>query len=190
MRHKQLLETIRGLEQNGILFEKGLTTEEFLEIEYKFSINFPYELKRFLQQVLPKSLGFVNWRDGLIFDDVANSILQRINAPLEGILYEVKRDLFWYEEWGNKPNDIELKLSVASEHLSSYPKLLPIYSHRYIPNVTCTNNLPVFSVYGSDIIYYSNNLADYFAREFKFQDLKHLEFPIEKVLFWSDMAER
>ena len=47
------------------------------------------------------------------------------------------------------------------------PKLIPIYSSRYIPESPKETGNPVFSVYQTDIIYYGFDLLSYFENEFK-----------------------
>ena len=44
--------------------------------------------------------------------------------------------------------------------------LIPVYLHRYVPCYPDIIEVPVFSVYQTDIIYYWYNLEDYFKIEF------------------------
>ena len=46
------------------------------------------------------------------------------------------------------------------------PRLIPILSHRYMPDDPPLAGNPVFSVYQTDIIYYGYDLASYFESEF------------------------
>ena len=64
-----------------------------------------------------------------------------------------------------------------------------IYAHRYIP-VYLDENPPVISVMGVDIIFYGENLAEYFKVEFG--EKKHTEINCQKINpipFWSDIID-
>ena len=52
---------IELLRNKGIIFTKGLSDKEILDIEETFMFIFPPDLKLFLQIALPISNGFVNW---------------------------------------------------------------------------------------------------------------------------------
>lgn len=56
---------IKALTRKSIHFESGLTDDEVLQIEGKFNLTFPPDLKLLLQSELPNSGSFVNWRLGL-----------------------------------------------------------------------------------------------------------------------------
>ena len=93
---------------------------------------------------------------------------ERLNVPLDNILYDVKHNNFWFEDWKEKPENFEQQRKIVVRFYREYPKLIPIYSHRYIPTKPCLSGNPVFSVYQTDIIYYGYDLAQYFAHEFLF----------------------
>ena len=42
------------------------------------------------------------------------------------------------------------------------PRLIPLISHRYLPETANETGNPVFSVYQSDVIHYGTDVADYF----------------------------
>jgi hypothetical protein len=44
--------------------------------------------------------------------------------------------------------------------------MVPLYGHRYLPAGRGSWGRAVLSMWGTDIIYYGNDLADYIAREF------------------------
>jgi hypothetical protein len=46
------------------------------------------------------------------------------------------------------------------------PRLVPVFSHRYLPAEPHLSGNPVLSVYQTDIIYYGSNLKRYIAHEF------------------------
>ena len=78
-----------------------------------------------------------------------------------------------------------MKREIRSRLINS-TTLFPISGHRYI--ASCNTSIsPVFSIVGSDIIYYSKSLTDYFhgitvSRETNLSDLP-------QISFWSDIAQ-
>lgn len=183
---------IRILTDKGVQFDSGLSDDEVLQVETKFNLKFPPDLKLFLQTALPTSDKFVNWRLGLKSKSEADKILSRLDWPLEGMLFDLQSNNFWIDSWGNRPDNYNDKVLIAKKHYETYPKLIPICSHRYIPSRPNENNNPVFSVYQMDIIYYGINLENYFANEFgytKSGGYELDEYPEKKIEFWSKIAE-
>jgi hypothetical protein len=174
--------------EQGVAFADGMNAEEMKAVESKFDIRFPPDLKEFLQIKIPISAGFVNWRQGLNSKNDENEIIQRLNWPLDGMLFDIKENKFWLKDWGERPNTFEQQSKIVSENYKKYPKLIPIYYHRYIPSAPLEVENPIFSVYQMDIIYYGYNLSDYFAHELKFS--LPVTFKIPKthkyIEFWSD----
>ena len=183
---KALIET---LNKKGIIFDDGLNDQETDRLESRFDIIFPNDLKLFLQHALPVSDGFINWRQGLTSKEKAENIVSRISQPLEGMIYDIKNNGFWFDQWGDKPKEFDDQFEIATNHYFTYPKLIPIYSHRYIPNQPRESGNPVFSVQQMDIIYYGYDLASYFAKEFKFELPEYFEIltePKVEIKFWSN----
>ena len=168
------IKLIKMLEMKGIEFAEGLTDEEIIYIEKIYSIKFPKQLKEFIKIKLPVSNGFYNWRD--FTEANIEKIKNVINAPMKGLLFDIEYNDFWVEKWGNVlDNNIETKKYKFLEKYYKAPKLIPVYSHRYIP------------VMQSDIIIYGKNLEDYFEKEF----ILSKEFKVDNsncdVEFWSDI---
>jgi hypothetical protein len=189
MTTKQTKHIIRLLTDKGVHFDSGLTDDEVLQVETKFNIKFPPDLKLFLQISLPTSDSFVNWRLGLKSKSEADKIVLRLDWPLEGMLFDLQSNDFWVDSWGNRPDNYDDKVLIAKRHYETYPKLIPIYSHRYIPSLPNENDNPVFSVHQMDIIYYGYDLATYFANEFGFALTEYFELldePKKEIEFWSD----
>jgi hypothetical protein len=87
-----------------------------------------------------------------------------------------------------RPKDIEEAQNVLLKHYDNAPKLIPIYSHRYMPCIAESINIPVFSIMQSDIICYGADLISYLEIEFGFmqyQDIMQADFP--HIDFWSDL---
>ncbi|MCD1261254.1 SMI1/KNR4 family protein [Paenibacillus athensensis] len=182
-----LNEIIGALQRKGIIFEQGLSCLEFEAIESLYELTFPPDLKAFLSTVLPVSNHFVNWRDR----DKANinKIKTSLNWPLNGMLFDVEHNSFWYEGWGAKPDHLEAALAMCKAEMSQVPRLIPIYSHRYIPSEPYEIGNPIFSVYQTDIIYYGDNLARYLMIEFGLASYDDICFEsIKPIRFWSDMV--
>lgn len=131
-----------------------MTDNEISQIESKFNIVFPTDLRLFLANSLPISQGFINWRLGLSAVEIEKEINERLQRPLEGLLFDVKNNDFRFEEWGVKPTDKNEQISLIKKKFETYPILIPIYSHRYISSLPNEIDNPVFSVHQTDIIYY------------------------------------
>jgi len=187
---KMLDYCIEQLKKKNIIFEQGLSQHETILVETKFGICFPPDLKSFLQMALPVSKPFVNWRAGLNGVDEEKEIVSRIQWPWDGLMFDLEHDGYWNESWGVKPDTFEQKIEVAKKQFNNYPKLVPIYAHRYIPSRPCELGNPVFSVYQMDIIYYGVNLVDYFSNEFHLYMPPSIVVPEKpkRIEFWSDCA--
>ena len=172
------------LKMQGIKFEEGLTSDELLQIEKIYQIKFPGSLREFLMTAVPISRGFYNWRN--IQDNNIQFIKKIINKPLLNI-YNMAEEVYWCDDWGGKPEDREKMVEEVRARLKEAPKLLPIYTHRYIP-IVLDENPPVISIHGVDIIYYGQNLKDYFKIEFGKRMQNTIEFHnITSIPFWSDI---
>lgn len=90
---------------------------------------------------------------------------------------------------GEEPeNEIDIAL-IVRERLKSAPKLIPVYGHRYIPMIP-DDNPPIISIHDTDIIYYGQNLEDYFKVEFGGKEQGKIEFKnINPIPFWSDIVK-
>ena len=147
---------------HNITFARGLTRDEISTIELRYNIHFPKSLRNFLMQALPVSNGFYNWRDSSA--ENVRYIKEAIARPMEALK----------------------ELAEASKA----PVLIPVYAHRYMPMVD-TENPPILSVHGTDIIYYGENLLDYLDVEFGTKKQEDIAFDrIQPVPFWSEIMER
>ena len=82
MNIQQISVITETLIEKGIIFNKGLNDSEFEKIEAKFNVLFPNDLKLFLQNALPVSDGFINWRQGLESEKIAENIITRLAGPI------------------------------------------------------------------------------------------------------------
>lgn len=98
----------------------------------------------------------------------------------------MQNNSFWPRSWGARPQSIGEATRLARAQISRLPKLIPIFSHRYLPAAPTVEPTPVFSVHQSDVIYYGYDLADYLAHEFPQPRQPKPKPPY--VPFWSDLA--
>jgi hypothetical protein len=192
MTTEQTKRIIQLLTDKGVHFDNGLTDDELSQVETIFDFKFPPDLKLFLQTALPTSDRFVNWRLGLNSKEETAKIIERLNWPLDGMLFDLQSNDFWIKRWGDKPNTYEEQERIAKEKYLTFPKLIPIYSHRYIPSLPGEEGNPIFSVYQMDIIYYGYDLATYFANEFGFKlttEFELLDKPKREIEFWSKWVD-
>ncbi|NRY62467.1 hypothetical protein [Clostridium beijerinckii] len=179
-------EIMSHLKAKGIIFENGLGAQEINDIENFYEIRFPPDLKEFLSIALPISDNFVNWRD--TSKNNVSKIKDRLNWPLEGMIFDIENNIFWYDSWGKKPNNLADAIDICKKEMRKVPKLIPIYSHRYIPSEPNEIDNPIFSVYQTDIIYYGENLLSYLQVEFDMKKYNDINFDsIKKIRFWEDL---
>jgi hypothetical protein len=174
------------LRQRGVVLEDGLTDAEVSKVESTFAFRFPPDLRDLLQNALPTSPKFPNWRS-----ESEESLRGRLDWPADGICFDIEHNGSWWEEWGPEPDDLSAAFEIARQHIAEAPTLIPIFSHRYIPDEPYAAGNPVFSVYQTDIIYYGVDLANYFANEFS--SPREYELPnldsVRRIRFWSRFLE-
>jgi hypothetical protein len=181
---EQWTRLLDDLRESGVVVEDGLTEAETREVEYRFEFHFPPDLRALLQAGLPVSERFPDWRDG--DEPQLRSVL---DWPLEGMQFDVQNNAFWLDEWGPRPESLEDAFQVAAQAVASAPRLVPIYSHRYIPADPARAGNPVFSVYQTDIIIYGNDLLSYFANEFHAVARWYTPpLDVRTIRFWSEHA--
>jgi hypothetical protein len=165
--------------------EDGLTDDEVLEVEARYGFTFPPDLRALLHYCLPVSVGpwqFPNWRVE------SDHLRSQLSAPLEGVLFDVECNSFWWPSWGERPAELDKAVAIASACFALVPKLVPVFGHRYMPS-GATAGAPVFSISQTDVIYYGYSLQGYFRNEF------HIPVPPDGlteplyVPFWGDIAE-
>ena len=173
---KDLIDELEGAEYRfGIItpstpvyhvkFDAGLTDAEVRETEALFGFRFPPDLRGFLQTALPWGPLFPDWRSG---DD--DELREWLDRPRQGVLFDVEHTGFWLEEWGPRPGSLDEALEVVNRLVEAAPRLIPIFSHRMMPDEPHLQGNPVFSVHQTDIIFYGSNLEVYLRREFGLDD--------------------
>jgi hypothetical protein len=153
------------LERAGVRFERGLSDGEVREIEARWELRFPPDLREWLQYALPVSKGWTRWRDP---GPAAQAELAgALEWPCEGLCFDLEHNRFWLEEWGPRPAELEAAMEVVKRAVRAAPRLIPIYGHRYLPERPAEAGNPVFSVYQTDIIYYGASLEEYLEAELR-----------------------
>ncbi|GAA1960006.1 hypothetical protein [Kitasatospora viridis] len=171
--------------------EPGLSEDEFGRIEAEYGFRFSDDHRAFLTAGLPVHSPpeegatwehpWPNWRDG-----DPEELRSHLSWPTDGVLAAIE-DGHWQASWGARPTDPDAARATAAEHLAMVPKLVPLYAHRFLPAGSGTHGHPVLSIWGTDIICYGEDLADYISNEFD-ADYEFPEAwnPQASVAFWRD----
>lgn len=179
-------EIIAILHTSQINLGKGMADSEIERAEKCYSIHFPPDLRELLQTALPISPRFYNWRD--FSDENQKYIYHALDAPYRGICFDIEYNEFWLDELGAKPMDFSEQCITLKEYMKNVPKLIPIYAHRFIPEMPCKRDNPVFSVHQTDIIYYGKNLLDYFKHEFRISSYDYTTPTNKTIPFWTQFC--
>jgi hypothetical protein len=159
----------------------GLTDGEVAAIEHEFGFTFADDHRAFLAAGLPTGRGWPDWRS----PDRA-ALRERLALPVEGVLFDVAENNFWYEGWGPRPSSPPDAVVAARAYLLTAPRMIPIYQHRHVP--AAIPGHPVLSIYQTDVVHYGNDIVDWLNREFS------LGTPATTVVratvpFWRDLLQ-
>ncbi|WP_217213673.1 hypothetical protein [Streptomyces sp. AC550_RSS872] len=168
----------------------GLSDAEFTRIEAAFGFEFSADHRAFLAAGLPVASPpeegatwdqpWPDWRNGDPED-----LRHRLEWPVQGVL-NAKENGWWERAWGPRPGDEPTAMKVAEQKLAEVPQLVPVYAHRFVPAGRDTYGHPVLSVWGTDIICYGHDLADYIDHEFRDVDEGTPWNPQASVTFWKN----
>jgi len=158
----------------------GLSDAEFARIEDEFGFHFADDHRAFLAAGLPSGRGWPDWRA-----PDRQALRDRLAAPVEGVLFDVAGNDFWYAGWGVRPASADEAMATARRYLMTVPRMIPLHGHRYLP--AGLTDHPVLSIYQTDVIHYGNDLLDWLNREFS------LGSPAGSatrptVAFWRDLV--
>jgi len=181
-----LYKIIDTMKSQGIMFSKEISNNELDEIEKVYDIKFPESLREFYKNGIPFSSDnqcFPNWNN---FENKnIENIKERMKAPYNWLFRDVKND-FWLPKWGEKAADNDGLIEQFAKIIVDAPKLIPIYSHRYMPIIDGADNPPVISTVGRDTIYYGSNLIEYLQNEFIHGNNSNMG-KCSYVPFWEDI---
>ena len=173
---------IELLKNKNIRCEKGLSEAEIEKVYKTYNITFPVCYENFLKEILPVSDAVYNWRD--FSGTNVKYIKESMRQPFDDI-EEMSSEVYWCDEWGEEPDEAQ-RIVIIRERLKKAPKLIPIYHHRYMPIID-SDNPPVLSIHGVDVIYYGKNLEDYIQNEFGSGRRTLFLNQYKYVPFWSDI---
>lgn len=175
---------IRPGVRDGVALERGLTDAELAAVEETFEVEFADDHRALLAGVLPTGGGWPDWRDGNL-----DALRRQVDWPVRGVLFDVEKNEFWHESWGERPSADADAVEQAKEHLASVPRMVPVHLHRCLPAGSGTFGNPVLSVYQTDVIYYGFDLLDYVAHEFYVRDPARPWRQPKPIPFWDDLHE-
>ncbi|MDR0840568.1 MAG: hypothetical protein LBN26_04180 [Christensenellaceae bacterium] len=177
---------IKKLQNRGIEFETGLSNQEISVAEELYDFSFPAEMKALFSVALPVTEGFYNWRNF----EAANilKIKTAFKMPLRGLLFDLRHNALWCDNWGMRPAENSEVVQIFMRYYKDAPRMIPIYSHRYMPSISNEKKSPVFSIMQSDIICYGTDLIEYLELEFGFKEYSDFDdAEIEHIKFWCDL---
>ena len=175
-------QAIERLRSAGVQLDPGLSDREISRVQDEYHFVFGPEHREFLRLALPVGGHWPDWRHGS-----ADDLGFRVGWPIEGVVFDVGNG-FWPASWGVEPSGRAARERLGGTHLQRVPKLVPLFSHRYLTADPEFAPSPVFSVHQTDVIYYGDNVLDYVAHEFKVPP-RHPSPNRTHVPFWSDLAE-
>jgi len=172
-------------EEKNIKVKKGLSSRQLELAQEYYNVIFPPDLKELLGAINPTQ-SFYDWSN--FSEDNIQLLNERLALPVKGVLFDVENNDFWLNSWSNKPSTLDDRLLFASKQMETTPKLIPIMGHRYISTEPNEVDNPVFSVSQTDIIFFGENLWDYFEVEFGKKQHSDIECSfIKKISFWHDL---
>jgi hypothetical protein len=165
---------------------KGLSSAEIASIDAQLGFRLPEDFAYLLQNIQDPG--------GVLFPWSSFEKQQYDNAiawVLKGIEFDVEKSNLWLCRWSKRPTGLSSALDIVKRDFSTWPKLLPVYGHRFLAAEPCRCGNPVFSIMQTDIIYYGSDLSHYLVNEFIDHDYAyHTDAQkIRRIDVWSDFAE-
>jgi len=163
----------------------GMSSREFAAIEEQLGFRLPEDFVDL----------FANLQDpgGMLFP-WSRFQKTEYDAFIERVWHGIEFDIehgAWLDRSGPHPDVLTEAVDVVKADFATWPRLLPIYGHRFLPAEPCRVGNPVISINQMDIIYYDADLARYLMVEFlgEDHDTNTYGHQIERVDVWSDFAE-
>jgi hypothetical protein len=170
----------------------GYSEAELDDVQAKWGLRFPSDLVALFREcrLLIDDPVFVKQSFDWVTAD-PDRIRERLVWPFESYWRSVERHEFWWPEWGQRPASPEDQKEKLRGIFDDAPKLIPLVGIRYIPDEPHEIGNPVFSVMGSDVIYYGANLIDWLERErggLQGQKRPWPPTPIKEIRFWGQLV--
>ncbi|MGN6694327.1 MAG: hypothetical protein ACTHN0_09125 [Aquihabitans sp.] len=162
----------------GFDLADGLSDREIGAIEDRWGFVFPPDLRAVLGAFVPVGGPWVDWRS-------ADSVKERLDWPADGIASDVVESGLWLAEWGERPSVDQDAVAIARRAIVEAPALIPLWSHRYLVADPPAVGNPVLSVYQADIVFYGDNLADWFHRDHGFEEPVPSDGPDRDLGLWG-----
>lgn len=165
----------------GVEIARGLRPEEFDGIEQQWGFRFAADHRAFLAGGLPVGQGWPDWRapDPLALRDA-------LNWPVDGLLFDVEHNGWWYRAWPARPEATADALEVAYGLLRRAPQLVPLHGTYYVPDASEGAGHPVLDVFRSAVRPLGADLVDWVERSFGSGGPGSRD-PKVTVAFWSDL---
>ena len=172
--------------------EPGLSADEIQRAEDQFQLTMAPLWQEVLSFVHPVELpeppraanGIRRWTrfpDWRLRDIRATQSL--IDGAVEGVLFDVEHNGFWWRAWGDPPEDTKDRIEKALSELVQVPRLTPLWDHRYAGS---TNDSPVLSIVQTDLYIPALTLRGMVGGSAQTaDDLAPEQYPIGDVPFWS-----
>jgi len=141
--------------QNGTKWKKGLSEKELSDFQAELNIEFPEELKNFYRTMNGLDKKGIN-----VFG--SNGTEPNFNP----IYYSYPDDLKQFREninWIYESNDAKMENA-------EIPKIFPVTGHRFL---ILDGNNQILSMYGDDIIFWSDNISKLIATDI-FENIKNV----------------
>jgi hypothetical protein len=168
----------------------GLTLAELDAVQEQTGTAFPPDLCELLMATLPTGRGFPDWRTR------ARETLAAFREQLiDGIEFDAVHNDVWVASWGDRPTNSDEVREVISQQVRDAPVLIPLYSHRALPNEPLEPGNPIFSVHQTDVIVYGSDLGDYLLQEFHPGRAKRaarrprMLSEIREIRFWTQLLD-
>ncbi|WP_428682045.1 hypothetical protein [Reyranella sp.] len=174
-----------GNREPVIYGEGGLSPTEIAAIEGQLGFRLPLDFAYLLENVLDPGAVLFPW---------ANFRKQDYDKAIEWIQKGVEFDVgngLWLERWEARPATLHAAIRVAKRDFATWPKLLPLFGHRFLAAEPYRSGNPIFSIMQTDIVCYGANLAHYLVNEFVSSDQQRYvsSHATQKIEIWSDFAD-
>lgn len=152
--------TLRIWADAGMALAPGAEEADLAAAEDRFGFRFAPAHRALLLRASPRVFGWVSWHD---LDDPGLS--DAVSWPIDSVLFDVGTGAYWQRGWGVRPADDDDAVRVARAEIAEWPRLVPLYGHRYTVSAQWKSPL-VFSAYQTGVLVCGRDLCDWASWEF------------------------